>query len=61
MLKVGSEIFQIFQKFSCNTNFLQELISITYLEFIKFLFDKFSELFLHFLRVLSKCTVTLLL
>ena len=43
IFKFGSEIFEILQKYSSNTNFLQELLSIIYLEFIKFVFDKFSE------------------
>ena len=38
---------EILQKYSCNTKFLKELFSIIYLEFIKFVFDEFSEHFLH--------------
>ena len=39
IFKFGSQIFDILQKYSCNTKFLQELLSIIYLEFVKFVFD----------------------
>ena len=45
IFKFGSEIFEILQKSSCNTKFLQELLSIIYLEFMTFVFDKFSKHF----------------
>ena len=60
IFKFGSEFFEILQKYSCNTKFLQELLFIIYLGFIKFVFDKFSEHFLHLKTILGKCTVTLL-
>ena len=57
----GSESFEILQKYSSNAKFLEESLFIISLELIKFVFDKFSEHFLHLETVLSNCTVTLLL
>ena len=46
IFKSGLEIFEILQKYRCNTKFLQEIV-FYHLVFFKFLLHGFGERFLH--------------